>query len=63
MTTHDWISDVFDDLQIYCKKNGLDETHALVQISKRIFESEKRAARPSAMTLEDHLRSVNGHVQ
>jgi hypothetical protein len=63
MTSHDWISDVLGDLQIYCKKNGLNETHALVQLSKRIFESEKRAACPSAMTLEDHLRFVNGPIQ
>jgi hypothetical protein len=63
MTTHDWISDVLNDLQVYCKKYDLDETLSLVQLTRRIFESENRANRPSTMTLEDHLRAVNSPVQ
>ena len=63
MSDHDWISDVLDDLQKYCRKNDLKETQELVYLAKRIFESEKRAAQPSAMTLEDHLGSVNNPIQ
>ena len=63
MTTHDWISDVLNDLQVYCKKYDLDETLSLVQLTRRIFESENRAIHPSTMTLEDHLRAANDAVQ
>jgi len=59
MANHDWMSGVLDDLASYCERNGLDETLALVELTKRIFESELRAVSPSKMTLENLLTQAN----
>ena len=59
MVNHSWMSDVLDDLTSYCEKNGLNETMALVELSKRIFESELRAASTSTMTLEKILTQAS----
>ena len=50
---------VLDDLASYCERNELDETSALVAVTKRVFDSELRAKSPTKMTLENHLSQVN----